>query len=70
MEIEGGWPALARRLGLTESSLSLFRWGKAEIPPDVFLRLVDIVLKDDLAWASQDRRAGPRRDLDPTESPV
>ncbi|MGE5638604.1 MAG: hypothetical protein ACM30H_00790 [Clostridia bacterium] len=60
MHIAGGWPALARELGIPETRLKLLRFGPAELPPDVFLRLVDLVLQDDLAWAAQDRRGAPR----------
>jgi len=59
-EISGGWRALSTRLGVGEHSLRLWMDGKARLPEQVFLKAADMVLEDDIARASQDRRNQPR----------
>jgi hypothetical protein len=59
-EICGGWQALSTRLGVGEHSLRLWMDGKARLPEQVFLKAADMVLEDDIARASQDRRNQPR----------
>ena len=60
MEIVGGRIQLLARLGATEHALSFWLAGRAVIPLAVFLKVVDIVLEDDLARKAQDRRTRPR----------
>jgi len=59
-KIEGGRTALAMRLGIPERRLALWAGGTLPVPAHIFLTLVDIVLRDDVARASQDRRQEPR----------
>ncbi len=65
MEICGGPAALCLRLGIHEHSLKLWLEDRAGMPGRVFLALADVVLEDDIARASQDRRTGPRSDASP-----
>jgi hypothetical protein len=70
IEICGGWSALCARLGVSEHRLGAWLEGSARLPQQVFLKLADIVLADDIAWAAQDRRSEPRdaeSSADPTE---
>jgi len=70
MEISGGMAPLCARLGVSEHSIALWLAGKARMPDDVFLPLTDLVLADDVARASQDRRVKPREhDADASLSP-
>jgi len=59
-EICGGWDALYQHLGVTEHSVRLWIDAKARLPERIFLKAADIVLEDDIARASQDRRNQPR----------
>ena len=58
-EIAGDIRSLSGYLNEAEHSLSLWLGGQA-IPERVFLKAVDLVLKDDMARAAQDRRKSPR----------
>ena len=60
VEICGGRDAARSRLGVSEHSLELWMEGRARLPNAVFLRAADIVLADDIARASNDRRREPR----------
>ena len=60
VDIEGGDAALAAKLGIGVARIGLWRMGRIPVPDAVFLQLVDIVLRDDLARSSQDRRQAPR----------
>ena len=62
VEICGGPDAACLRLGVSEASLSLWLDGKARLPDAVFLKAADLVLEDDIARASGDRRRVPRMD--------
>jgi hypothetical protein len=44
VEIEGSEPALARRLKVRSSHLSIWLTGSEPVPEPVFLRAVDIIL--------------------------
>lgn len=61
-EICGGSGALCLRLGVHEHSLKLWHEDRAAMPGRVFLALADVILEDDIARASQDRRVQPRGD--------
>jgi hypothetical protein len=60
VEISDGTARLRERLGVAEHSLLLWLRGRAAMPMDVFLAVVDIILEDDLARKAQDRRGQPR----------
>ena len=55
-EIAGSAAKLAERLDVEHHALEFWLSGRARPPERVFLAVVDIVLEDDLARASQDRR--------------
>jgi len=67
--IEGGRASLARKLCVTEARVRCWEDRLLAMPPDVFLLLVDIVLSDDIARASQDRRTDPRVRIAETREP-
>jgi hypothetical protein len=60
VEISGGTARLRARLGVAEHALLLWLRGRALMPMDVFLAVVDVILEDDLARKAQDRRMQPR----------
>jgi DNA-binding transcriptional regulator YdaS (Cro superfamily) len=62
VEICGGRDAACSRLGVSGHSLGLWIEGKARLPNAVFLKAADLVLEDDIARASSDRRRVPRMD--------
>ena len=73
VEISGGPARLRERLGVPEHSLLLWLRGRAVMPMDVFLAVVDIILEDDLARKAQDRRVQPRPSAandSPTDHPL
>jgi hypothetical protein len=57
----GGLDALAKHLGVPEHAVRLWSTARATAPQDVLVNLVDLILKDDIARAAQDRRSEPRR---------
>jgi hypothetical protein len=59
-EIAGGPVHLRSRLGVEQHALDLWLAGRATPPEAVFLAAVDVVLRDDLARATDDRRRNPR----------
>ena len=59
-EILGSEEALCHRLHVSPARLRIWRGGLTDLPVGVFLVLVDIVLRDDVARASEDRRVQPR----------
>jgi len=60
IEICGGRAALCARVGVNEHVLKMWLDGRSRIPDQVFLVAADIVLDDDIARASADRRRMPR----------
>ena len=64
-EILGSDDRLAARLRVELHALVLWRKGKATAPDWVLHSIVDLILKDDIARAAQDRRGQPREDLVP-----
>ncbi|HEY6166850.1 MAG TPA: hypothetical protein VI454_02335 [Verrucomicrobiae bacterium] len=60
LDICGGFAAARSRLAVSEHALRLWLDGRARLPERVFLRAADIVLEDDIARASSDRRRAPR----------
>lgn len=62
IEIVGGREALCEYLGVSETRLNLWLGARVRLPDPIFLRAVDLVLQDDIARASRDRRQRPRGD--------
>ena len=60
IEIAGGLRPLGIRLGAEEHTIALWLEGKATMPARIFLAAADLVLEDDIARATQDRRQQPR----------
>lgn len=60
VEICGGFEEARSRLAVSEHGLRLWLDGRARLPERVFLRAADIVLEDDIARATTDRRRFPR----------
>ena len=56
-EMFGGMAQLAHYLRVADHSLHLWALGKARAPARVVEALVDLVLRDDIARAKEDRRA-------------
>jgi hypothetical protein len=59
-DISGGAPALQQRLRVEQHALELWLSGRATVPEWVFILAVDLVVRDDIARAAQDRRGAPR----------
>jgi hypothetical protein len=59
-DIAGGTQVLRERLKVDEHALELWLSGRATVPEWVFFLAVDIVVRDDVARASEDRRTAPR----------
>jgi hypothetical protein len=59
-DIAGGSSALRQRLNVEDHALELWLSGRATVPEWVFLLAVDLVVRDDIARATQDRRSAPR----------
>ena len=63
-DITGGSAALRQRLKVEQHALELWLSGRATVPEWVFMFAVDLVVRDDIARATQDRRAAPREKRD------
>ena len=59
-DIMGGAAALQQRLSVDQHALELWLSGRAPVPEWVFVLAVDLVVRDDIARAAQDRRGAPR----------
>jgi len=59
-EIAGGYIPLCELLGVSEARLKLWLSGAIRLPDPIFVKAVDIVLRDDIARACHDRRHLPR----------
>jgi hypothetical protein len=66
VDIVGGPSALRQRLNVEDHALELWLSGRATVPQWVFLMTVDLVVRDDIARAAQDRRTAPR--VQPTQN--
>ncbi len=62
-EIVGGFAELCRLLGVSETRMGFWKAGRVRLPDPIFLRLVDLVLQDDIQRASNDRRQRGRGEL-------
>ena len=60
-QILGGIDRLAAYLEVEEHRVRFWRNGTATAPNHIVVVLVDLVLKDDVARADEDRRRQPRR---------
>jgi DNA-binding transcriptional regulator YdaS (Cro superfamily) len=60
LEIVGDRDALAELLDVEPHALELWLTGRATLPERVFVMAMDVVLRDDIARAAQDRRRAPR----------
>jgi DNA-binding transcriptional regulator YdaS (Cro superfamily) len=69
-DIIGGSSALQQRLGVEQHALELWLSGRATVPEWVFILAVDLVVRDDIARAAQDRRAAPREEREPPENEI
>lgn len=58
--IVGGYEQLCEALGVSDARLRLWLNGRIRLPDPVFMKAVDIILRDDIARASHDRRQRPR----------
>lgn len=61
-DITGGSSALQQRLNVEQHALELWLSGRATVPEWVFMLAVDLVVRDDIRRAAQDRRAAPREE--------
>ena len=59
-QIAGGLARLCESLHVAPERLDLWLAGGERLPDDVFLMVVDMVLRDDMARALDDRRQHPR----------
>ncbi len=69
-DIAGGSSALQQRLGVEQHALELWLSGRATVPEWVFMQAVDLVVRDNIARAAQDRRATPREEREPPASEI
>jgi hypothetical protein len=58
--ITGSHAALCEYLGVSEARLKLWLASRIRLPDPIFLKAVDLILRDDIARASHDRRQRPR----------
>jgi len=70
VDIAGGSAALGARLNVEQHRIELWLTGRATLPHWVFLLAVDLVLRDDIARAAQDRRGAPRHEASPNDKPT
>jgi DNA-binding transcriptional regulator YdaS (Cro superfamily) len=69
-EIAGGRVALCEYLGVSDSRFEQWVAGRLRLPDPIFLRAVDLILRDDVARALADRRKQLRdRPVRPAKSP-
>jgi hypothetical protein len=68
-EIMGGEEALRAGLGAQDHTFNLWLTGRARLPDGIFLRIVDLILADDIARSTYDRRKDARL-YAPPDSPT
>lgn len=61
-QIVGGRRDLREFLGVSDECLAFWLASRVRLPDALFLKIVDLVLRDDIARASDDRRHRPRVD--------
>jgi hypothetical protein len=60
-DIAGGSQALCERINAEPHAVELWLSDRATVPDWAFFLAIDIVVRDDVARAAQDRRAAPRK---------
>lgn len=68
--IAGGYVQLCEALGVSEARLQLWLVGRIRLPDPIFMKAVDIILRDDIARATHDRRQRPRESPARTSRPT
>jgi hypothetical protein len=68
--IAGGSAALQQRLNVEQHALELWLSNRATVPEWVFLQAVDLVVRDDIRRAAQDRRTSPREEQAPPRNEI
>jgi hypothetical protein len=68
-DIAGGPAALRERLKVDDHALELWLSGRATVPEWVFFLTVDMVVRDDVERAAQDRRTAPRTPSEKNDIP-
>jgi hypothetical protein len=68
-DIAGGSAALQERLKVDAHALELWLSGRATVPEWVFFLAIDMVVRDDVARAAEDRRAAPRHPSENNDIP-
>jgi hypothetical protein len=69
-DIAGGSAALRQRLNVEAHALELWLSDRATVPEWVFLLAVDLVVRDDITRAAQDRRTSPREEQGPRHDEI
>ena len=59
-QITGGYAQLCEYLGVSDARLKLWLAARVRLPDPIFLKAVDLILRDDIARACDDRRQRPR----------
>ena len=70
-ELVGGVEELAARLRVPPHTVGFWLQGRAAVPDEPLVKMMDLVLQDDIARAHQDRRRAPRVEVvvPPSETP-
>jgi hypothetical protein len=59
-DLVGGLDQLAARLHVPPHTVGFWLQGRATVPNEPLVKMMDLVLQDDIARAQQDRRKAPR----------
>ena len=70
-DLVGGLEELAARLRVPPHTVGFWLQGRATVPDEPLVKMMDLVLQDDIARAREDRRKGPRVEVvaPPSETP-
>ena len=71
-DLVGGLDALAAHLRVPPHTVGFWQKGRATAPNEAIVKMMDLVLQDDIARAHQDRRKAPRVEVvaPPSETPT
>jgi hypothetical protein len=69
-DIAGGSAALQQTLNVEQHALELWLSGRATVPEWVFFMAIDLVVRDDIRRAAQDRRTSPREQQGPAPNEI
>jgi len=71
-DLVGGVDELASRLRVPPHTVGFWLQGRATVPDEPLVKMMDLVLQDDIARAQQDRRKAPRVEVvaPPSEPPA